>query len=141
MSKLPAIKRIVKEDFSEYPWAEKLLWPINRFMDTIYGALNRDVTFSENIRAQLKTLNFATAASVADTFPLKFQPDPEISNTVPPSDIILTKIGRNDGVSLASGATLEWTLASDGQISINNITGLVASVAYSLRLIVLYEGL
>jgi hypothetical protein len=140
MANLPPIKRIVKEDFAEYPWAEKLLWPINRFFDSIYGALNRDITFRENVRSQLKTVNFTTESTVSDTFPIRFLPDAEISNTVPPSDIIVTKIGRVDGTALAGGATLEWGLASDGQISINNITNLVASQDYSMRLLVLYEG-
>lgn len=140
MSKLPPIKLINKEDFRDYPWAEKLLWPLNRFMESVYGALNRDVTFGANIRSQLKTVSFETSATIADTFPLKIQPDAEISKTVVPSDIILTKINRTDGTLLADGVTLDWGLGSDGQININFITGLVASTQYIMRTIILYEG-
>jgi hypothetical protein len=139
MSKLPPITRLAKEDFAEYPWAEKLLWPINRVFEQLYGALNRDITAHENLRAQIKTISFETTNPVEGTYPLKFLPDPDIKG-VTASDVILTKIARQDGTALASGATIEWGLASDGQIQITNITGLIASTAYIIRLIVLFEG-
>jgi len=135
MAKLPPINRIVKEDFQDEPWAEKLLWPINRFMESVSSALNKNLTLQDNLQGQVKQLNFTTQAVVADTFPLFFTPTTPNRAT----DLWITSLRRVDNLVITDAATADWGIASDGQISINYISGLVASTSYIVRFSLLSE--
>ena len=67
MSALPPIKRITKEDLREAPnWIDRLLIPLNQFFDSVYGALNRNLTFEENIRCQVQTFQLVAGVAASD---------------------------------------------------------------------------
>ena len=135
MAKLPPISRIVKEDFPDEPWAEKLLWPVNRFFESVVSALNRNLTFTENLAGEIKQISFTTQATVADTWPIKFLP----STPSRPTDVWVTSLRRTDGATTTSATSIDWELASDGQVQINNIAGLTGGEGYIIRLAVLSE--
>jgi len=86
MSKLPPVKELKKEDFSDVEWIDKLLWPINRFMSSVYRALNQGLTFTDNFRAQIKEFEFTQAAN---TYPLKFAWDIRGAS---PTDLWVTRV-------------------------------------------------
>jgi len=63
MAQLPNQKRILKEDLREAPsWIDKLLYPLNSFMESVYFALNRNLNFQENIASQIYEIEFTTAS-------------------------------------------------------------------------------
>lgn len=130
MAFLPPINQIKKEDFPGESWAEKLLWPINRFMTTMYQALNRDLTFRENIRGVVKELTFTNTSA---NLPIQFQWD---LTGVKPTDLWITSVTPQEGSATPTAAVwVEWSY--DGTIiSISQITGLVADKRYLLRFIV-----
>lgn len=130
MAQLPPIKRIVKEDFSDQPWAEKLLWPINRFMESVFGALDKGLTLGENLSAEIKTLTFTDA-----DFPIRFN----VNTPRRPTDVLVTRIFRTDGTALASAITLDWSPGDGNIVIINNILGLVATEQYTARFLVFGE--
>lgn len=63
MAKLPSQKRISREDLSEADsWIVRLLNPLNSFMESIYYALNRNLTFKDNIQSRVYEFSFSTAS-------------------------------------------------------------------------------
>lgn len=134
MALLPPINRIVKEDFKDEPWAEKLLWPINRFFESVVQALNRNITISENMRGFVKQLTIT-----GGSYPIQFTPD--MPGNVTPTDVWVTSMRRVDGTTTTSAVSIDWEIASNSQIQINNITGLTSGEKYIARFIVLAEPL
>ena len=132
MAQLPPINRIVKEDFAEEPWAEKLLWPINRFFESVVQALNRNITISENMRGFVKQITIT-----GGEYPFQFTPD--LPGNAIPTDILLSSLRRTDGTVTTNAVSIDWEIASNSQIQINNITGLTADERYIARFIVLSE--
>lgn len=130
MAFLPPISQIKKEDFPGESWAEKLLWPINRFMTAIYSALNNDLTFKENVRGQVQEFTFTNTAT---NLPIQFQ---WTRTGVKPTDLWVTAVTPQEGSATPTAAVwAEW--GYDGSvISISQITGLVANKRYLLRFII-----
>jgi hypothetical protein len=129
MASLPPVNTIKTEDFPGEKWAEKLLWPINRFMQAIYGALNKNLTFHENMRAITKEVIFTNSAA---NLPIKFSwPLP-----VRPTDLWVTAVSPVGSSSNPTGAVwAQWTF--DGtQVFVTQVTGLVADNKYNLRFVV-----
>lgn len=64
MAKLPVFKRIQREDFPDAPaWVDRLLYPLNKFFEGVYAALNQNLTFTENLATGLVSLEFETPAT------------------------------------------------------------------------------
>lgn len=82
MAALPPIKRLAKEDFPEAPkWVDRFLYPLNLFMDSVYAALSRTLTFEENILSQKEKFQIRAGATPADnvyTFSLRMKAKPEM---------------------------------------------------------------
>jgi len=56
------IKRILKSDIPEAPgWLEKLLNPLNEFLDNAVGALRNKLTFGDNFYCNIKEFDFTHA--------------------------------------------------------------------------------
>jgi hypothetical protein len=54
MSRLPAKFTLRVEDFPDAPgWFSGVISQLNSFMSSVYNALNADLTFGENFRAQI----------------------------------------------------------------------------------------
>lgn len=57
MATIPSLSRIVQEDFPDQKsWIGKLLQPVNQFMTQVVSAFSNNLTFSENLRAQITTV-------------------------------------------------------------------------------------
>jgi hypothetical protein len=66
MSALPPIKRITREDLKDAPdWINYLLYPLNLFLDSVYGSLNKSLTFDTNILSQSLSFNLVAGASAS----------------------------------------------------------------------------
>lgn len=64
MAKLPKITRIRREDLPDAPgWIEKLLYPLNLFMEGVYQALNQNLTYAENLASKVVAFEFTTPAA------------------------------------------------------------------------------
>jgi hypothetical protein len=123
MAKLPSFRRIAADTISkDYPdLAELLIAPLNSFMESVTRALNKQITFSDNIDAQVITL------TVDGSYPLKARWD----RPSKPVAIWIGQIARVDGAAaaLASAVTLDWSYNQSAQIEIANIVGLSASAS------------
>jgi hypothetical protein len=123
MAKLHSFRRIAADAISkEYPdLAELLIAPLNNFMESLTRALNKQITFTDNMDAQVITL------TADGTYPLKVRWD----RPSKPVALWIGQITRVDGAAaaLASAVTLDWSYNQNAQIEIADIVGLSDSSA------------
>lgn len=141
MAKLPNQKRITREDLREAPnWIVRLLTPLNSFMETVYYALNRDITYTENIACQIKEIDFTTQADYSTASPVVDGfPPLQFTHTLKTKPIGVEKLqiienGNADTV-ITEVVSLDW-YSSNGVVYITYITGLKDSTEYTIRVLV-----
>ncbi len=132
MARIPPIKRLTTEDFKDQTsWIGKLIQPLNEFMSSVSLALTRGLTFSENMAAQVKDVKVTHAASA---YPLKFLYD---LSSKPQGALVVRVVEVSDTPSVLSNAVYaDWDYR-DGQVIINNFTGLTNGNTYNVRVIIL----
>lgn len=138
MAKLPSVKSIRREDLSpDAPsWVDNLLGTLTIFMESVYSALNKDITFTENIACNIREFvintknNYTSGNFDAFTFPSGLRSKP---NGV----IVLSVTNQtNPDTLFTSAVSLDWRDLS-GQIQIRNITGLDNSKKYTIKVMVI----
>lgn len=136
MAKLPVIKRISREDVKEAPtWIEYLLYPLNQFMQGVYSALNGNLTFGDNINAEIRDLDFRTRSdySLNNFDPVLFVHKLKTK----PQGLILVQIVEKDTNSTIYGAVTPQWVDSNGTIKINYISGLQDSKNYRIKVLLI----
>lgn len=141
MAKLPSIKRVSREDIKQAPgWIELLLTPMNTVFESLYSALNKNLTFSENIASQQKELEFTTASDyVANgTFvPLTFQLNMKYRPfSLQICQIIDQTTGAYIPIKEPVSCAGSW-LNLNGVITVSYITGLADSRKYKVVFLLL----
>lgn len=133
MARLPPIKKLIKEDFAQYPWAEKLLWPLNQFMEAVYSAMDKRLTPNENLTAQ--TLEIEIIENNI-TYPLSFA---WTRPGVKPTDVWVTRIVSNDNTNPTSAPGVYWEF--DGEsINVKKLYGLDGAKQYKIRMLAMHNG-
>jgi hypothetical protein len=137
MSKLPTQKRLLREELKEAPnWIDKLLSPINQFMENVYSLFNKNIDFTNNIRCDIVEVQFKTSATGSYTLPIVL--NHKLRSR--PSGVLLLEIRQVDGVySPVTGATgLQWRAGNEkvfiesiGLATLNN------STTYQLRFLII----
>lgn len=137
MSQLPPYRRIGLEDVKGAPsWIEGLINVLNNFMETVYGALNRNLSFGENFRAEFKVFTL-TAGATADLNKFRFTP----ALKQKPSGLIplqVTEVGGNYVVLTNPISIPSWRWES-GLIIIESIAGLTNARQYNITVLVTYN--
>jgi hypothetical protein len=138
MAALPPIKRIMREDVKEAPkWIEKIIYPVNLFMDAVYSSLNRNLTFTENITSQVKSLSFETKSSYDGT--AANWDDLLFIHNLPilAKGCLLLQIQEiSDNYNpIENSVFINW-IDINRTITINLITGLTASKKYNITFLV-----
>lgn len=120
MARLPDQRKISPEEFPDQSFMPRLLGPINRFFEEVVRALNKGLTFKENISGELITV------TIDGTYPL----DVRWTNANPPVAAWIGKCRETSGnhTNFSAPLFLDWEIASNGSFRINNITGLTASM-------------
>jgi len=128
MAGLQRLKRFVTEDYpSQAEWIGQLLDPLNQFIDTVFGALNKGLTFRENVRSVVKVLEFVEATSA---YPMKFAWDLKGGG---PTALIVARVVYN---STAPTTTVGADWSFDGtSISIRDFFGLTNGESYKITVI------
>lgn len=121
MAKLPQQNKILPENFPEQKFMPQLLSPINSFISQVILALNKNLTFTENMAGQI------LAVTIDGTFPLNLQ------WTLPqkPVAIWIGNCRETSGThsTVTTALYVDWEMNPKGQLQINNIAGLSASSA------------
>lgn len=142
MAKLPTQRRVLREDVKDAPsWIENVLNPLNSFMDSVYRALNRSLTFQDNITSEIRTLRFQTRSDYTSAIPLTagFEPLQFVhSLKSKPFGLFIAQIEEvsDTYVPFTSAVTLSWYEAN-GTVFINYITGLSDSKNYKLTVLLI----
>ena len=134
MSKLPSIKKILKEDIKDSPaWMDPVLYVINRFMEEVYGALNKDITFQDNIAASIKTITFTTKS----TYPVfEVQKIANPNKTSPIGVVLLKAANQSNNQIIGNAIGVDWDFL-EGNIRILNVSGLLPNIKYQLSFLVI----
>lgn len=135
MSKLPSIRRILKEDYQDAPpWFDRLALTLNVFMENVYGALNRNLSFPDNIRSQKKSFRI-TAGATPDVNVYTFT----LENTWRPEGLIPIKVAQVGGTytPLLSAVTMSWRAGDDNTVIIDAITGLTNGAVYDFTVLII----
>lgn len=133
MANLPTIKRITREDLQDAPqWIERLLSPLNQFMDAVGGALNKTLTLEENAFCQIQTMGIVAGAAAANNtaqFLLTMKRKPQYM--IPLSASV-------DGSSdKTSGSHVKITWNCDGaNVNITSISDLTNGTSYVLTVLI-----
>lgn len=141
MAKLPPIKRILRENIKEAPaWIDRIIVPLNLFLESTYFALNKNITFRENINSEIREIEFTTKSDYTTASPkedgfdyLSFAH----SLKSKPEGLTILQITEKSSSSyqiITSPVSLDWT-EINGQIRINYITGLKDSTTYNLKVL------
>ena len=134
MAKLPSLKKILREDIKEAPaWIDKLIYVLNKFMEEVYGALNKNITFTENIASDIRSISFLTKS----TYPIfDIQKIANPLSTIPMGVILLKAQNVSDNQSIKSPLGIDWDF-NEGNVRILHISGLEASMKYKLSFLIL----
>ncbi len=131
--KLPVVKKILREDLKGAPdWVNFILDPFNSFAETIYQALNKNITFEENVRCFIKDLSYRTDSAYPVAANVQFMNTLKVKAT---GVQVLQVINQADYTPPPGPVYIPWT-EDNGNIIIRAITGLEADKLYMIRLLV-----
>lgn len=125
MAKLPRITRLLMENFSGQPWMEPLVNTLNQFMDEVVSSLNKDLTLTDNMAAEIRTVE------VNGTYPLKLA----YTLSRRPVSVLVGDVKRSDGttVTLTDAVFVQWSFNQAGQLQIDNVVGLSPAASSSIK--------
>ena len=139
MANTPPIRRIYTQDVINSDGtidAERLLYPMNQFLEATSSILDGRIEFDENIATQIKKLSFTTSSTYlsAGTFtaiPFTLS----ISNK--PRGVLLLDVSKKDDATaiIKDPVSIQWSQSND-KININFITGLDDSTSYNITVMV-----
>lgn len=90
MAKLPTSKKVLREDVKEAPsWIEVILSTMNSFFEDVYFALNKQITFRENISCQIKELEIETSSTYGPEIPSQSEVDTLKTQIVPTGSVLM----------------------------------------------------
>lgn len=131
--KLPTQKRILREDVKEAPdWINGIIGPFNNFAETVYQALNRNITFKENVACFIKEITYKTTSLYPAADNLTFANELKFKAT---GVQVLQAVDKSTYQPAAGPVYVPW-IEDNGKIILGSITGLVASRTYTIRLLV-----
>jgi len=139
VARLPTIRRLLRENIPEAPdWIDKLLNPLNKFFEETFAALDKNITFEENIRAQLKSITFTTGAAydgTAANFEMLV-----FSSTLPTKVqgviIMQIKADTDNYTPIEGDVCLDWQEINK-EVQVGLIRGLSTSTKYILNVLVI----
>lgn len=131
MANVPEQQQIIAEDFEKkyQELVSKLAEPVNTYIEQLNEILNKNLTFGDNFRGELKTITM-----VAGT-PLKFK----YNNTAKPIGLWVVNYSNlgNSTEELGAAVQAQWTYDGKGNITVDKITAAVGGDTYSLTLMII----
>lgn len=129
MAKLNSPRRLIVEDYpNKYSdLTSGFFYIINQFIESVSFALNKSLNFNDNFQALDVTVTFtapARAVSVRNTLPLP----------ITGANILRVDNITNPNEILESAPFVQFT-NGQGQVIINNITGLTPGNDYRVRIV------
>lgn len=124
MAKLPPLKRLYDSDIPGAPkWFKDIVLLLNNFFQNVTQALNKNLTFQDNIRSQIIDIKHVGGTTANITTNLN----------IPLSGILVLQAS---GSSFTGGVFVNWKQLQQ-VIEITEVTGLTAGQEYNLRLLLI----
>lgn len=132
--KLPNQKKILREDLKGAPdWINPLIGTLNSFMETVYQALNHNITLQENVNSFVKEITYKTPS----TYPTGVDTVTFISTLkTKPIGVQLLQVYDKATYTPPPGPVFIPWVEDNGNIVIYPITGLEADKTYLIRILV-----
>ena len=132
--KLPVIQRFQKQDYADSPnWFNRFIQDINQFCETVWNALNKNLTIADNMDAQIYSTSIrAGVAAVNNAFSFVSQ----LKHT--PQAILVGQVVDSVAYStpLTSAVGVTWNFSTPN-INITGIAGLTNGRTYNLTLVII----
>lgn len=132
--RLPTIKKILREDLKDAPaWVQGIIDPFNSVAETLYQALNKNVTLGDNVACFIKEFVYTTPS----TYPSGVE-EFRFSSTLKTkaAGVMLMQAVDRSNYSPAIGPVYVPWVEVNGMIVLSTIQGLSASKSYDIRLLV-----
>lgn len=140
MAQLPLIKKILREDLQEAPpWIDGLLYPLNTFMEGVYYALDRELTFEDNINSAVRALKFTTRSDYTSASPTKDGfVEQKVANPLrgTPQGVTICKITDLTNYAVITNPVSCYWEYLNGEIRVKYITGLANSTKYTINILI-----
>lgn len=132
--RLPSVKKILREDVKDAPsWISGVIDPLNSFMENVYQALNRNITFQENVRSFVKEISYKTTSLYPVADQVSFSNELKVKAT---GIVVLQAVEKLTYLPAPGPVYVPW-VEDNGQILMSAITGLEADKSYVIRLLIL----
>lgn len=134
MSALPPIKRITREDLREAPaWVDRMLYPINLFMDSVYSSLSHLLTFQDNFLSQIQTFQLVAGAAATNNT-AKFL----LTMKKRPQHMFVLSVSVNNASNITTGGPNAIAWNYDGtNVNIISISGLTNGTTYNVTVLLI----
>ena len=132
--RLPSQKKLLREDLKDFPEGSvSMINTINSFFETVYQALNRNITFQDNFASFVYVFTYRTPT----TYPASV-PAVEFTNTLKTKPVGLWAIQVYDKSNYkpAAGPVYVPWIENNNLIQMGTITGLEADKSYLIRVVV-----
>lgn len=132
--KLPVIQRFQKQNYpGSADWFTRFLSDINQFTETVWNILNKNLTLTDNLDAQVYSTTVLAGATAADN---AFQFETTLNHS--PTVILVGNVADTQAYStpLSAAVGIQWTV-SGTTISITGVTGLTNGHTYAITLVIL----
>jgi hypothetical protein len=133
--KLPALRRLVKEDFQQKDkeLVGKIAQVLNPATENLSLALNNNLTFSDNISCAVVTVPITVDANGIPVNPTSFP----VSLSAQANHIFVTRaVNATNATTYVTAAPFVDWVESSGSIVVNHVTGLPANNTFNLTMIV-----
>ena len=123
-------QKLSVEGFSEQAsWIGKLFTPLNSFISQVFSALQNNITISDNLYQEIKSVTFVNTSAFPIKISTKFYKYPEF--------IFAGTCISSEGLYPSLQPLVTWSFA-DGVLSINSVSGLTADLKYTIKLLIIY---
>lgn len=137
---LQKFRRINVGDYpvENQPLVQKLSYSLNSALDSVYDALNKKLTFADNLKGEMLTLEVRvdSTGTPASILNVSTSIDGEIQGLIPIKVEGVVPSGSNP-VYAQAGVVVSFTQQSK-QITITNITGLTSNQLYRIKILTVY---
>ena len=128
MAKLPPSQKLALEDFQEQAkWIDRLISPINAFMERMTAVLNKGITINDNMAG------LVTTVELSGTWPVK------VAWTLSqrPATVLVGQVYRTDGTSftLTDAVQVQWQFNQSGQLQLDGVTGITPSSSAKYKVV------
>lgn len=124
-------RKFQQEDFKDQTWIGRLLSPLNTFISEVYNGFQNNLTITDNLYQEIKTLTFVNETS---NFPLIFK----TKFNKYPEGLSLIYCQDSTGGYPSVQPLVQWSF-NNGLLSISSISGLTVSSKYTFKFHIIYE--